>query len=280
MSKRKKNKQKRAHLARFASDRINTSQRPRFLILDGAGEWCRRCQAYKKDQVKQRKCIIEECIAEANGDNWFANQERVRTTEGPANGRLPTEDNTWVEQNFVEDKDYRGRVKLKNPSGPPDEQGIRHRSVGSLYEGSRWRTRAVLKSIPPTKGIGGPNADTGDIQHTKNTLPREATKIAIKKLPPSDKEKEKLASASKRAVDIFMELNSSAFKQWVETYHHIVLFRHGDWVIKRFFCGDKYRFVEERYGVAKVSVVYRGRDKAELAYETRITWSESFSLSN
>lgn len=59
----------------------------------------------------------------------------------------------------------------------------------------------------------------------------------------------------------------------VDEFHYRVIFAREGWVIKEFFSGNKFVFVQERYGISKISTVYNGRDAANRAYDSQnILW--------
>lgn len=65
----RRNKERRSYLRPYASDYINTTQKPRFLIIE-------------PDKPE--------------GDNWFNNHGRVRSVIGPKNSKDVVLNNTWT----------------------------------------------------------------------------------------------------------------------------------------------------------------------------------------
>lgn len=82
-----------------------------------------------------------------------------------------------------------------------------------------------------------------------------------------------LAKERKREIKQLDMLQQSDFRQWITTFYHIVMWEHGDTVLKLFFSGDKWLFVEETGDFAKRSIFYKGRAAAERAYRyNAIRW--------
>jgi hypothetical protein len=83
----KRNKERRAHLKRFASDYINTNQGPRALVTDNTkpGEILKPepkfdpKQEYYSEYLSRRKKMTKEELQNTNIDQWFNNRDRVKS---------------------------------------------------------------------------------------------------------------------------------------------------------------------------------------------------------
>lgn len=259
MSKRKRRGVSKSKLGRrYQSDFINVSQRPRSLIIDpicetckGRGwikyEWriCRRCRGSKKDP---------------EGDKWFDNHDRVKTTEGPKNNQSHKYVSTYVMRTF--DKRMHRIIRLErvdkySSDDPVMESILKKKEIVEYYPGYK----AVERPIPKTRAIGSPMLNSkgewetpasSSIDYTRNHLPRQ------------------------KVVDKIEQLNASTRLTIIERMDKFTTVRRDakSW-LKMFFVGDKYCFVEEFETYSRRSMVYTGKEYAiAKLYKGTIDWVE------
>lgn len=72
-------------------------------------------------------------------------------------------------------------------------------------------------------------------------------------------------------------LHQSEFFQRIHTWNNVTMVESAKFVIQMFFSGNSFRFREINFkeGRASISIVYKSRDLAMLAYNNRITWKET-----
>lgn len=150
----KRNKERRAHLKRYASDYINTTQGPRALVTDRT----------KPGEIlgSTKKLTEKEKFQNTNVDQWFAFQDRVKTTAGPKHDREPILNNTFMQPI----PDQKNPFRAKHPKQKVAEQ------LHVLWQGDRnqgfdtYNCVAVLHCNPTTgwKVSLYRNADTYFIQ--------------------------------------------------------------------------------------------------------------------
>lgn len=91
MSRRKRNV-KRLNKS-YQSDYINVTRKPRSLIIDPR---CGRCRGTGKTK---KWPVCPHCRGsgvDPEGDKWFDNHDRVKTTFGPKDDQIPISDNTFM----------------------------------------------------------------------------------------------------------------------------------------------------------------------------------------
>lgn len=126
-----------------------------------------------------------------------------------------------------------------------------------------------MKEIPKTKGVQRSHFIDDGIDTVSNEFNRERFGIKTEaKVPPRvivEKLLRTWRSERLQGVDEFTTYNK--------------IFEHGDWVIKLFFKGTRYVWVEERYGIARTSIVYSSKARALAAYKDNdICYIKSHSL--
>lgn len=148
---------------------------------------------------------------------------------------------------------YHGRSR--SVVGPPNDK--------TLIRNNTW-----TKEIPETIGRVHHSyyAEDGSIIHAEET-PKEIIKSNLRK--------------SGSTIDRLR-------RQWVSTdgrghgiddFYPIVLSNKEGEKLKLFFSGTKFCFVEEHHGVCKISIIYRGKDRAMKAWwDGRVIWVETFKL--
>lgn len=254
---RKKNKQRRAHLKKFASDYISVTERPRFLMLDNDdSELEVRAVGNKWGIFQVTKTVSKPTDYQEN------------TWEELPNGR-------WIRREIVEEEvkslsrhyNTRDEALYALDHLPNDSWFDNHGRVRSVV-GPKHDKRVVLnnswlKPIPKTKGKAPgiafePSTPKKDAQITLDILKNTPT------------------------IDKIKRVWTSTWKSGVEEYYVMrVLLNHGQWVDKLLACGSKYIIVSQVKNEVKFSYPFRSKEEAISAYEGRgrkIYWEGSFTL--
>lgn len=258
MSRRKRSSASRSKLSKsLQSDFIKVTQRPRSLILDPI---CGRCRGRMPKMWDCLRC--RGTGKDPEGDKWFDNQDRVRTTYGPKNGKLPLGNSTYTR--YVWDPDLQMRVvrfseRRKNRG---TDNLLDRGTMPNRFQIQKGGYRVANRHIPPTIGIGAPieNLD-GSVEgpshsavvYTKNNLPRLFVVQKIEQLNAADR----LTIVDK-----------------MDTFYVV---RHGDESrLKVMFAGNKYCFVEEFQTYARRSMIYTGKEIVDRLSknEKQIVWKD------
>ncbi len=239
MSKRKRGINKSKLGRRYQSDFVNVTQKPRALIIDPR---CARCRGTGKIRTY---LTCPKCLGtgkDPEGDKWFDNHDRVKTTFGPKQNQSPLPESTFVKREWRD---------LSN----------------GRKEGGHWVNVPVEREIPPTRKIGHTmvHVEVGEdnvVKATFETAASNAVQYTYDHLPRLKvvEKLEKLISSERRTIVERMD-------------KYITISRSSSQHLKLFFAGDKYCYVEEFQTYARRSLVYTGRDYA-LARIKRIDWVE------
>lgn len=203
MGRRKRRRgPKRAFPVKYASDYINTNSGPRFLVVDPD---------------------------DPEGDKWFDNHSRVRTTAGPKTDKEPLANSTFVEQR-------RTIVRV-----------LKRGQDGKVRPMDVARVKPMEREIPPTRGrLHHSFQDEAGTVHHADPTPLEVVKLRISELRG----------------------------QGWEEYHFVL---YSEWNGRRLelgFSGAKWLWRQTLEGQVRISAVYGGRARAELALkENRIIWN-------
>lgn len=202
MGRRKRRGAKRVFPAKFASDFINTTQKARFLVIDDS---------------------------DPEGDKWFDNHSRVRTTAGPKTDKLPLPNSTFVEtRKTIVRILRRGQDGVVRPVDAP-------------------RTVPMTREIPPTRGRA---------HHSY-----------------FDEDKQALVEAEQTPLEVVKLRISELRGQGWEEYHFILFSEWNGRRLELGFSGAKWIWRQTLEGKVRISAVYGGRQRAELALrENRIIW--------
>lgn len=250
MSKRRRGVSKSKLGRRYQSDFINVTQRPRSLIIDPVCDRCHGRKWVRKPWIPCKRC--RGSGKDPEGDKWFDNHDRVKTTTGPSHNQSHRHVSTYVMRTFdkrmhrVIIREGRDKYSFVDPKykDPAMESCMKAREIIKYYPGYR----ATERPIPKTRGIGSPMINekgewetpaSSAVNYTYDHLPRLK---AIEKI-------EILTSSTRLTIiermDKFTTIRRDA-KSW----------------LKLFYVGDKYCFVEEFENYARRSLVYTGREYA------------------
>lgn len=218
---------------RYQSDFINVSQRPRALIIDPI---CDRCRGKKLRHGQMcRRCLGTG--KDPEGDKWFDNHDRVKTTYGPKNDQTPLGESTFVER--VYDPKMHKITKRAETDNPDTKSVV-------IYREYRGGFKPTERDIPPTIGIGTAIVNNQGRLETAATSAINYTYDHLPKLDVADKI-ERIRSSLRLTVvermDKFISIRRDASSH-----------------LKLFFAGDKYCFREEFVGWSRRSMVYTGAE--------------------
>ena len=251
MSKRKRRVSRKTLGRRYQSDFINVSQRPRALIIDPI---CSRCRGRPWLQPKCRHC--RGTGKDPEGDKWFDNHDRVKSTIGPKHQKGVPQYSTWVTKKWDpeakvivgrKEEYYYSLADLMKTCLEDYKPALDKTFIGG------WRS--VERQIPTTKMIGAMviNKD-GHVE----TAAKSAIDYTWANLP-----RRKAAEAAEKeawAVQGYQRLNSDSPRiQVMDHFDKFVTIRRDakSW-LRMFFAGDRYIFEEVFDTYSKRSDVYTG----------------------
>lgn len=152
--------------------------------------------------------------------------------------------------------DFINVTKTPNPAFMSQWAGRMYTARGPKHNKEPVQGNTFQQPVPKTKGI------------VNKTWQSEEGGLMRAELAPVTHAKQR-----KQEIKQLAMLQQSDFRQWITTFYHIVMWEHGDTVLKLFFSGDKWLFVEETGDFAKRSIFYKGRAAAERAYRyNAIRW--------
>ncbi len=244
MGRRKRSTYNRSKLGkRYQSDWINVTQRPRSLIIDPICDMCRGLKKLKNGHPCPRCRGTGE---DPEGDKWFDNQDRVRSTYGPKQDRTPLTESTWTTRKVVHEF-------VETPFGWKVEK----------------RSVIIPRPIPKTVGVGATivhidvDKETGEVSARFDMPAKSAVDYTNNNLP------------IREVVKSIEQIKSTERLTLIERLDKWVYPNQFNKKIRMFFGGDKYCFVED-HGTHEVrSLVYTGREYAlEIMRRGKIRWME------
>lgn len=258
MSKRKRNVSRKTLGRRYQSDFINVSMRPRALIIDPI---CDRCRGRMPKVLNCGRC--KGTGKDPEGDKWFDNQDRVKSTIGPKHQKGIPVYSTWVTKRWNPEmyRKFQAVVRYEERRTLPDImetvlEGFQKRLEVEFKGG--WES--VARRIPPTVGIGAvietndghlELAATSAVKYTWDNLPRR------KAMENSEREG--------YAVKEFKQLSTQSPR--IQVMNHfdkfVTIRRTEDSWLRMFFAGDKYIFEEIFATHSRRSMVYTGAEYAK-----------------